>query len=307
MSTLCLPETRVAMSSPHQLDWRGAALQAAVAPHCPGLLVQVLEKVDSTSTHLLELCRTRPTPLRTPLLLVAEQQTGGRGRQGRTWHSARGASLTFSLAWPLQAADLSGLSLAVGVALAEALDTGTSAGTGAGTGPAYRIGLKWPNDLWLLDAAAGAARPGPAWGRKLGGILIETLSRGPQCVAIIGIGLNVLPLAVPDAGSGVACLQEIDADVNAPQTLHRVALPLLQALHAFEAGGFAGFEARYRRRDVLQGHEVQAGALAGKALGVASNGALRLRCVDGERKIVAGEVSVRLRVQALAAAPQDAC
>ena len=299
MIDLDRPETFVATPPRPPLDWRGAALQDALAPHCPGLLVRVLGDVASTNTHLLEACRARPTPLQAPLLLVAEQQSGGRGRQGRSWHSARGASLAFSLAWPMQAADLSGLSLALGVALADALDTGT--------GAAHRIGLKWPNDLWLLDATADAARPGPTRGRKLGGILIETLNCGPQRVAIIGIGLNVLPLVVPDAASGVACLQEIDPNVDAPQALHSVTLPLVQALRAFETGGFAGFEARYRRRDLLRGQEVQAGSLAGVALGVAANGALRLHCADGERAIISGEVSVRLQSQAFAATPLAAC
>ena len=63
------------------------------------------------------------------------------------WHGAAGASLTCSLAWPFARADLSGLSLAVGVALADALEPPPGAG---------RIGLKWPNDLWLLDGARGA-------------------------------------------------------------------------------------------------------------------------------------------------------
>ena len=76
-----------------------------------------------------------------PCLLVAERQTAGRGRHGRAWHATPDASLTFSLAWPLAPRRLSGLSLAVGVALAEALDPRA--------GDALRIGLKWPNDLWL--------------------------------------------------------------------------------------------------------------------------------------------------------------
>src|SRR4051812_25393713 len=86
-----------------------------------------------------------------PVLLVAERQTSGRGRLGRGWRSAPGESLTFSLGLKLGPADWSGLSLAVGVSLAETLHP--------------RIQLKWPNDLWVGD-------------RKLGGILIETASFG---------------------------------------------------------------------------------------------------------------------------------
>ena len=97
-----------------------------------------MARTDSTNTQLLERARlARPRRVAgdvraaaygrragdtQPCLLVAEHQTGGRGRLGRVWQSAPGASLTFSLALPLTASDWSGLSLAVGVALAEALD-----------------------------------------------------------------------------------------------------------------------------------------------------------------------------------------
>jgi BirA family biotin operon repressor/biotin-[acetyl-CoA-carboxylase] ligase len=94
---------------------------------------------------------------------VAEHQTRGRGRLGRGWGRSAGASLTFSLSLPLAPRDWSGLSLAVGVALADALEPPLD-------GAVPRIGLKWPNDLWL------DRRPGS--GRKLGGVLIETAGRG---------------------------------------------------------------------------------------------------------------------------------
>ena len=299
-------------------DWRAEALQQKLGHELPGLRVQVLASVDSTSTRLLEQCSVHPEPQFAPVLLVAENQTGGRGRHGRTWHSARGASLTFSLALPLQSAN-GGLSLAVGVALAEALDE-----PGAAT---PRLMLKWPNDLWLLDAPDVACKIGHPFagpternpGRKLGGVLIETVSRGAQRIGVIGIGLNVLPLAVQDASNGVASLQEIHPQLSASQALHRVALPLVRALRRFERDGFVAFEERFRARDLLFGRDVVAGALHGVAHGVASNGALRLRCGQGPNaqlhQIVSGEVSVRLspHVQAkahsghAAAAPLAPC
>ena len=272
--------------APAPLDWRGDALQRAVAPHCPGLEFQVLAQVDSSNTRLLEVLRSSAEPRHVPLLLVAEHQSGGRGRQGRRWASQRGASLTFSLGWPLQAHDASGLSLAVGVALADALDPHE--------GHAPRIGLKWPNDLWLLDAAPASGPAGDAPGRKLGGILIETLHRGAQHFAVIGIGLNIRPVAVDDPSSGVACLQEVDPSLDAPSALHQVALPLIQALREFESAGFAAFAAGYRHRDLLFGRDVRAGTLDGVADGVAANGALRLRRPEGVQIIVSGEVSVRM-------------
>lgn len=292
------------MPTPHPIDWRAQALEQELSREWPGLCVQVRASVDSTNTRLLESCRAQSGLPLGPTLLVAESQTAGRGRSGRSWTAVPGASLTFSLAVALQREDWSGLSLAVGVALAEALDAPDESDGSDFAAP--RLMLKWPNDLWLQ-------------GRKLGGVLIETAGRGPQRLCVIGIGLNVEPITVPDASSGVACLQELDAALSAPLALHRVAAPLLRALHAFERDGFAAFEQRYSARDLLLGREVVAGALHGVAHGVAANGALRLRCGDGPlaplRDIVSGEVSVRLqpsphtsaRAGIDAAAPNAAC
>ena len=293
------------MSAAH-LQWRAEELWLQLRDLLPGLSVEVVERCLSTNTTLLERARVevRPEPDNPdvlvqrsvesaafgrraadaqPCLLVAEHQTGGRGRMGRGWSSAPGASLTFSLSLPIAREDWSGLSLAVGVALADALDPQTAAGA------APRLGLKWPNDLWLMDA--------PARGRKLGGVLIETVSAGRVRLAVIGIGLNVRPLDEVDAGSGFACMQEIDARADAPAVLHRVALPLARALRRFEAEGFAAFVADYARRDLLAGHTVrttQQGVSEGIARGVDASGALQLQTSAGLVAIHSGEVSVRL-------------
>ena len=288
-----------------QGSWGAEALWLQLRELLPGLSVEVVERCASTNTTLLERARVEVRPEADdsevlvrrsveskafgrraadvqPCLLVAEHQSGGRGRLGRGWSSAPGASLTFSLSLPIARADWSGLSLAVGLALADALDPPTP-----GTAP--RIGLKWPNDLWLMD--------GPARGRKLGGVLIETVSAGRVRLAVIGIGLNVQPIGSVEASTGFACLQELDPASSAPEALHRVALPLVQALHRFEAEGFAGFAAGYARRDLLAGQAVrttQPGAGEGTARGVDAQGALQLQTANGLVAIHSGEVSVRL-------------
>jgi BirA family biotin operon repressor/biotin-[acetyl-CoA-carboxylase] ligase len=292
------------------LQWGAQVLWQELVGQLPGLSVEVLASVDSTNTRLLERARLfsghrnasattpgeldamrsggeRPTPHgrrngdTQPALLVAEVQTLGRGRQGRTWHSSAGRSLTFSLALPLNPPAWSGLSLAVGVALAEALDPA------AGDAPP-RIRLKWPNDLWLMDS--------PAAGRKLGGILIETVPVGERRMAVVGIGLNVQPQAThAELHSGYACLQELQAELDAPKALHRVALPLVRALQTFEQQGFAPFAAGFSRRDLLHGLPVTTtfpGVPQGVAEGVDEQGALRVRA-DGLHMLVSGEVSVR--------------
>ena len=297
----------------HALHWDAQALWRELEPWLPGLSVEVVARTASTNTALLERARIRRAGLDDddggvqphagidvlPCLLVAEHQTGGRGRHGRTWQSAPGASLTFSLSMPIAAADWSGLSLALGVALAEALDPPAATGSGV-----PRLGIKWPNDLWLLDPAAatgsaGSAEPAPV-GRKLAGILVETVMAGPHRLAVVGIGINILPLppqAMSETSTGYACLQEIEPQASAPATLARVVLPVVRSLRRFEREGFAGFRAAFQARDLLAGRRVHTsgtGLPEGVARGVSESGALLLQTDDGLHTVASGEVSVRL-------------
>jgi BirA family biotin operon repressor/biotin-[acetyl-CoA-carboxylase] ligase len=200
---------------------------------------------------------------------------------------APGSSLTFSLALPLQREDWSGLSLAVGLALAEALDP-----------HGRRIGLKWPNDLVLSDADDGAGPDAPPRaGRKLGGILIESVPVGAQRAAVIGIGINVLPQPVAEADYGAAALAEIWPEATPQDALARIGEALAHTLLAFEHGGFAPLQEAFARRDVLLGRQVRttdAEMPEGIAAGVDADGALKVAADGRTRRVVSGEVSVRL-------------
>lgn len=291
------------------LHWGAEALWQQLVPLLPGLSVEVVRRTHSTNTALLERARA-VTPGRAdsgdariqrslestafgrravdlqPCLLVAEYQSAGRGRQGRSWHSVPGASLTFSLGLPLAPADWSGLSLAVGVSLAEALDPAPA------DGPGLHIALKWPNDLWLVD---GAPR-GRGAGRKLGGVLIETVTAGAQRLVVVGIGLNVLPFDNGDTSTGFASLSELAPAATAPDVLARVALPLVRALHQFEREGYGAFAARFAVRDLLYGRTVRTTSPdtpEGVAHGVTDHGALQVEAAGAVREISSGEVSVR--------------
>ncbi|MGE0100342.1 MAG: biotin--[acetyl-CoA-carboxylase] ligase [Hydrogenophaga sp.] len=250
-----------------------------VVPVLPGFTVEVLPTIDSTNSELMRRARAG---LMEPVLLVAEEQTAGRGRVGKAWHSRRGQSLTFSLALPMAPVSWSGLSLAVGVSLANSLH------------PDVR--LKWPNDLWLHE-------------RKLGGILVETASTGEAPhgarMVVIGVGLNV---ARPDAEAvarlsdahgalptmAPAGLAEILVGVTAGEVLARVAPALAQDLQGFESQGFAAFGQRFAQRDALQGRSVQlSDGTRGTACGVGEDGALRVLTEQGMRNITSAEVSVR--------------
>ena len=300
--------------------WPAEAIWEDVAPVLPGFSVEVLPCIDSTNTELMRRARAGRCE---PILLVAERQTAGRGRLGRSWHSAgpqpadmrqgEGTglpALTFSLGLPLAPADWSGLSLAVGVSVAESLQPQLPA-PGSRT---PRVGLKWPNDLWLEGGSAGSAPAAGTAGacRKLGGILVETASLWGQPpgagtaalrYVVVGVGLNVhLPVLDPALALSVppGSLQELAAGdgetaLDAPAALLRVAAPLVAMLQAFEGYGFEPMQPRFDRRDVLRGHSVQlSDGSSGTAHGVGADGALLVLTAAGTlQAVTSSDISVR--------------
>ena len=240
-----------------------------------GFDVEVVAETGSTNADLMVRAATLPRAL----LLVAEHQHAGRGRAGRSWLSAPGATLTFSLAWKFAGPpqQLLGLPLAVGVALAEALnDLGLP------------VQLKWPNDV-LKDGA------------KLAGILIESHSATDGGAwAVIGVGLN---LELPDAleariGRPVAnapWLARMDRDA----LVARLACALGGATQEFAQSGFGAFRARWNGLHAYRGAPVaildQGRTLhQGVALGVDDSGRLLLDCDGATIAVMAGDVSLRL-------------
>ena len=256
------------------LHWPAEAIWQSVEPLLPGFSVEVLPELASTNTELMRRARLGRAD---PLLLVAERQTAGRGRLGRHWSShgadaqapaaCATASLTFSLGLALSPQDWSGLSLAVGLAVAHSLH------------PAVQ--LKWPNDLWFE-------------GRKLGGILIETVAVGALRYAVIGVGINIDPPAAQDLRTPPAALRELLPATDAAQALGCIALPLVQAVLRFATEGFGPLRAAFHTRDLLYGHEVVCtDGTVGQARGVDASGALLLHTASGLQKISSAEVSVR--------------
>ncbi|KAF1023552.1 MAG: Bifunctional ligase/repressor BirA [Paracidovorax wautersii] len=267
-------------ASARPLHWPAEDLWQAIAPIWPDFSVEILPEVDSSNSELLRRARAGRTE---PTLLLAEYQSAGRGRQGKSWDSRRGvqpgATLMFSLGLPYQPADWSGLSLAVGLAVAQALH------------PAIHI--KWPNDLWVD-------------GRKLVGILIETTSlpgrSGPGAAryAVVGIGINIVRR--DDTGLSVppACVQELLPDLDAPAVLGRVVPPLVQTLRRFEAEGFEPFRAGFTQRDLLLGRTIRlSDGREGLGVGIGADGGLLVQLAGpdggtGEQiSVTSADISVR--------------
>ncbi|MBD8881596.1 biotin--[acetyl-CoA-carboxylase] ligase [Rhodanobacter sp. 7MK24] len=258
-----------------------AALPAGVAEQLGAL--EVHWELDSTSSELQR--RGSATPDLS--MVMAETQSAGRGRRGRTWLSPPGLNIYLSCVKRFDTgfAALSGLSLAIGVIV---LRTLAALGvTGAG--------LKWPNDVL---AATPDAAPG-----KLAGILVELSGeyQGP-CAAIIGVGLN---LRLTDALRGQAgqpiCDLATLAGGAAPDR-NRAAAALVAALadglRQFEREGFAAFAEEYARHDLLHGQPLRLSGAGGErdgvGAGVDNRGALLLRLPDGEiQRIDSADVTVR--------------
>lgn len=255
-------------------DAIGAALPSQVAAELA--VLEVAWSLDSTNAELLR----RPAPARGCEVLLAETQRGGRGRRGRTWASPLAANLYLSASRQFSGglARLGGLSLVAGVACAEALHASGYTG----------VRLKWPNDLLLH-------------GRKLGGLLVEGGGEhGGPVRAVVGLGLNV---AMPASAAAGIDQPWIDLSAHAlPVSRNQLVAVLLQhllpALSRFDEQGLAPFLPRYAALDALQRQSIHVHAADGsvehgQALGIAEDGALRVHIDGSERRVHAGEVSVR--------------
>ena len=263
--------------------WNDQAVQAltsSVHRLCPEACVEVVAQIDSTNSELMRRGPVRDNP---PTLLVALSQTAGRGRMGRVWQSEAHAGLTFSWGMHLAPADWSGLSLAVGLALAEALDPDGQWG----------LRLKWPNDLCWLSAGSV---------RKLGGILIETQmgTANPETPArrwcVVGVGLNLRTPQINTPGLAPVGWSEVtgEAAPHGSDILQACMAALVPALRAFELHGFAPLAERFAQRDALKGQTVTlSDGRVGTALGVDAQGALLVQTAQGLQAVHSAEVSVR--------------
>jgi BirA family transcriptional regulator, biotin operon repressor / biotin---[acetyl-CoA-carboxylase] ligase len=258
-----------------------AGLRLRLQAGQPKVDLVVFDEIDSTNAFLLREAAANGASPMSGRACIAEIQTAGRGRRGRTWFAAPGASLAFSMLWRFDERPdfLAGLSLAAGIAVVRVLrDLG-----------ADEVRLKWPNDVVHRH-------------RKLAGILVETQGGGgATSAAVVGIGINLqlphdvrsrIDQAVTDVGAILPALPE--RTELAALLLHQLACVLDQ----FSRQGFRGLRDEWASMHAYQGQAVRMHCadnrnVTGRVTGVAADGALLVDTDTGEQRFYSGEISLR--------------
>ncbi len=211
---------------------------------------------------------------------MAEYQSHGRGRRGRSWQSPFGASLNFSMLWRVDSglAAMEGLSLAVGLGVVKTLESFGAKG----------LMLKWPNDVL-------------GNGKKLSGVLLE-ISGDPTgaCEVVIGIGVNLVMSrdqlnAIDQPATDLR--EMVGLNISKNRLASRLITNLVEMLSKFKKEGFAPFRSEWLKRDAFAGQKVMlnfgAKKVSGIAAGVGENGALLLNTSEGVQSFSGGEISLR--------------
>ncbi|MBC3235316.1 MULTISPECIES: bifunctional biotin--[acetyl-CoA-carboxylase] ligase/biotin operon repressor BirA [Pseudomonas] len=250
-----------------------------IALHAPSLAwpVHISDSIDSTNAEALRLV---DAGCAAPFLVLAEQQTAGRGRRGRKWVSPFAQNVYYSLVLRIEAGlrQLEGLSLVVGLAVMQALRESGVRGAG----------LKWPNDVLVGQ-------------KKIAGILLELVGDPADiCHVVLGIGINVNMQRADEVDQQWTSVQlETGFPVDRNALVAQLGLQLQGYLDQHRKGGFVALQEEWEQNHAWQGRPVSliAGVnqVDGVVLGVDRQGALRLD-VDGVEKIYSGgELSLRLR------------
>jgi len=236
-----------------------------------------LDSVDSTNDFLTR--AYQQGRVSGHVAVLAHAQTAGRGRAGRSWQASAGSSLCLSLGVPLAGHSLPFLPLCVGVAVAQQLEL-----------LGIPVRLKWPNDLLIGS-------------QKLGGVLCESFQTEAGATTIVGLGLNIHPLNVPQAlnGQGAASLAA-SMPGSAPPTARSLAETLvpaiLEALHTAQRQGISSIFNDFAQRDAWLAREVEvieqgSVVMRGKAMGINHQGAYLVNTEHGIQAVNSGDLSLR--------------
>ena len=251
-------------------------LDAAYLEQLPGAPIHCIAVIDSTNQYMM----SRLADWQKGECLLAECQTSGRGRRGRQWVSPFAGQMIMSLYWRLESgfAAAMGLSLVVGVALAETLQALNYPD----------VGLKWPNDLY-------------ARGEKLAGILVEMSAiAGGSCHVVVGVGLNLtMPVELgAHIGQPWTSLARLRSEPLQRNLLTATFIQnLRRALESFEQDGLAPFVERWNRLDIYRDKPVQLTLgeqqISGVVRGINPQGGLVLERNDTLEVYMGGEISLR--------------
>lgn len=253
----------------------------------------ILERVDeSPSTNEDLMARWRSGLLWEPVARLALRQTAGRGRMGRHWLSSPQKALTFSIAYPFKKGiqDLSGLSLACGLAVIKGISSATQISLDELRQKG--LGLKWPNDILISH-------------KKLAGMLIEggQLKSDEATWLVIGIGINLSDSASleHEIGRAIASLSELAPEntLNSDMLWLEILKELAIVMTNFETAGFEKYQSEWNAWDLYQNkicqiHQQDQLQLEGLEKGVDESGCLLIETSQGVQKIISGDVSLRV-------------
>jgi BirA family biotin operon repressor/biotin-[acetyl-CoA-carboxylase] ligase len=240
------------------------------------LALSVVDEIDSTNAEVMRMLARGESAMP---VVTAETQTAGRGRRGQPWCSPAGENIYLSMGLSLSGgfSAVDGLSLVLGVAVAEALER-------LGAAP---VGLKWPNDIFIDGA-------------KVGGILVELQGELQDGVvhAIVGLGLNVHMTAAPAINQAWTSLALARPQMAWSRNALVSALitSIADASDKFQSVGFAGFRSSWQSRDVFFCRQLMArdGELQGVGQGIDHSGNYVVRTNKGEFAVRSGEISLRV-------------
>jgi BirA family biotin operon repressor/biotin-[acetyl-CoA-carboxylase] ligase len=253
-------------------DLDPAAIEAHLARFGARLLGPVVV-VDRTASTNDDAKRAAAAGAPAGAVFLADEQTGGRGRGGRAWHSPPGENLYMStiLRPRLDPRALAPMALAVGVAVARVVERAAGA----------TAWVKWPNDVLV-------------GGRKIAGVLVEGQLRG-QAVAslVVGVGVNVHARVFPEpiAATATSLVLLGARDPRRGALAAELLVAIDEAAATFERRGLAPFLDDLAARDALAGRRVAADGLEGTAIAIEPDGRLLVRDDEGrDHRLAAGEV-----------------